>query len=133
MKAETEKKIEQLYDQGNLGYAYIFPKGSERWDERLTFHLSPENIANVLMGNAYSAEKVVVTDMLDNLVCDSMFGGFLNHCPDQNLCKDIVGYLAPIQMGETEVKDVLSATDAEMNEYLMAEDEMITSYEISMM
>ncbi len=53
MKAETEKKIEQLYDQGNLGYAYIFPKGSEGWDERLTFHLSPENIANVLMGNAY--------------------------------------------------------------------------------
>ena len=116
MKTETEKKIEQLYDQGNLGYAYIYPKESKYWNEWLTFHLSPDNIANVLMGYAFTADKVVVTDLLDNSVCDSMFGGFLNHCPNQDLCMEIIEYLLPIQMGETEVKEVLSVTDDEMYE-----------------
>ena len=46
---------------------------------------------------------------------------------------EIIEYLLPIQIGETEVKEVLSATDDEMNEYLMAEDEMVTMCEISMM
>ena len=133
MNEETREKVERLYEQGNLGYAYIFPKGSTYWNEKLMFQLIPEDIANVVMSNAYTAEKVVVTDMADNLVCNSMFGGFLDQCPNQNLCKEIVSVLMPIQMGDAESKEVMYATNEEMNEYLMAEDEMVTMAEMSMM
>lgn len=38
------------------------------------------------------------TDMVDRLILDT-YGGFINTCPDQKLCAEIIPYLAPIQMG----------------------------------
>ncbi len=133
MKEETREKIDQLYSTGNLGYAYIYPKGSSGWNECLMFELSPANIANVVYTNAFTANKVEITDMLDRLVCKSIMGGFLDQCPNQELCKDIIKVLAPLQLGEAEPQEVLNATCEEMSEYMREEDEMVTMAEISMM
>lgn len=49
-------------------------------------------------------EKIVLTDMFDRLILDTM-GSFINNCPNQELCKNIIPLLAPIQMGEKEATD----------------------------
>ncbi len=74
-----------------------------------------------------------MTDMLDRLVCESTYGGFLFQCPDQNLCKEIIEELAPLQMGEKEPEVVLYATLEETDAYYAHENEQMTMAEIDMM
>ncbi len=39
------------------------------------------NIANFMGKDAYTAEKIIMTDICDSLICESVFGGFLMNCP----------------------------------------------------
>lgn len=123
--AEKEKSmIEKILDSERIGYAYLYPNDE---GNRQEFFISttPENMANFLGSHFYDAEKMVITDICDRLILDT-YGGFINNCPDQKLCAEIIPLLAPIQMGEAEVGDILMVTRDESKAYFAAEDEMVT-------
>ena len=104
--AEKEKSmVEKILDTERAGYAYFYPRGG---GNRQEFFISttPENMANFLGSHFYDAEKMIITDMVDRLILDT-YGGFINTCPDQKLCSEIIPYLAPIQMGEKEAGEIL--------------------------
>lgn len=89
------------------------------------FKMTAENIANFIGKNAYEADKIIMTDICDNLICESIYGGFIMNCPDQNLYRDIILHLAPIQMGEVEPKDFPVASREEMYAHWDAEEEVV--------
>ena len=57
---------------------------------------------------------------------------FLDTCPDQELCRKIIGYLAPIQMGEKEAGNILAVDRDIADEYFYEEDQMVTMAEMGM-
>ncbi len=127
----SNKMMERIMDTERVGYAYLYPRGKEGLQE---FYISttPENIANFLGSHYYDAEKMILTDICDRLILDTC-GGFINNCPDQDLCRQIIPYLAPIQMGEKEAGEILMVSRAEADAYFAAEDEAVTMAEYGMM
>lgn len=89
------------------------------------FKMTAENIANFIGKNAFNADKIIMTDMCDKLICESIYGGDIVTCPDQNLCRDIIPHLIPIQQGEAGPKDFPIATRDEMEELWNAEEEAV--------
>ena len=129
---EKEKSmIEKIHNCERVGYAFFYPNDGGK---RQGFYLSttPENIANFLGSHFHDAEKMIITDICDRLILDTV-GGFINNCPDQKLCAEIIPHLAPIQMGEKEAGEVLMVTIEEADAYFLAEDEEITMVEYGMM
>lgn len=61
-------------------------------------------IANFIGKNDYAADKSIMTDMCDSLICESVYSGFIMNWSDQNLCRKIILHLAPIQMGAVDPK-----------------------------
>ena len=51
------------------------------------FDTTPENMENFISKDAYTADKVILTDMCDQLILESIYGGFIMNCPYQELCK----------------------------------------------
>ena len=129
----TRDELYELMEDGNLGYACVFMREDHGTHTDYMFKMTAENIANFIGKNAYTADKIIMTDMCDNLICESVFGGFLMNCPDQNLCREIIPHLAPIQMGEAEPKDIAVATREEMEELWSAADEAEVQEEIKML
>lgn len=113
---EKEERIieEEILGRDHAGYAYIYPYS-----------------ANFLGAHTYDAAKIILTDMLDKLILNTM-GGFIDQCPDQDLCRRIVPLLAPIQMGETEAQEIPMVTMEAFDEYGRLEDEMATEAEYGM-
>jgi hypothetical protein len=107
---------EELYEMMDekLGYAYVYEKGNGGKHTDYMFNMTPENIANFIGKHAYTADKVILTDMCDRLIVESIYGGFIMNCPNQELCKKIIPHLIPIQQGEIEPKDFPVATRDEM-------------------
>lgn len=130
-KAEKEiEMLEKIFDSERVGYAYLYPRdGGARQDSMIS--TTPENIANYIGSHMYDAQKIIITDMCDRLVLDTC-GCFIDSCPNQKLCRDIIPFLAPIQMGEKEAGEVLEVSMDVANEYFAAEDEAVTMAEISM-
>lgn len=122
--------MDRIMDSERMGYAYLYPSGG---GERQEYILSttPENMANFIGSHFCDAEKIVVTDILDRLIVDTC-GGFLNTCPDQNLCHEIISFLAPIQMGEKEAGELLVIGRQQAEEYFAAEDAAATMAEYGM-
>ena len=110
--AEKEKSmVEKILDTERAGYAYFYPSdGGNR--QEFFISTTPENMANFLGSHFYDAEKMIITDMVDRLILDT-YGGFINTCPDQKLCAEIIPCLAPIQMGEKEAGEILMVTREE--------------------
>lgn len=100
--------------------------------QEYVFDMTPEHIANFLGAHQFDAEKIVLTDMMDRLILNTI-GGFIDQCPDQDLCRQIIPLLAPIQMGETEAKEIPMVTMEAFDEYGRLEDEMVTAAEYGMM
>lgn len=50
------------------------------------FKMTAENIDNFIGKHAYTADKIIISDMCDYLSCESVFGVFLMNCPNQDLC-----------------------------------------------
>ena len=94
MKKE-KSMIERIQDSERVGYAFFYPSDG---GNRQEFYISttPENLANFLGSHYLDAEKMVITDIADRLILDTI-GGYINNCPDQELCREIIPYLAPIQ------------------------------------
>lgn len=105
MKKEDMKQVEKVLDTELVGYAFLYPSGSGARKEYM-ISTTPENLANFLGSHFMDAEKMIVTDMCDRLILDT-FGGFINNCPNQKLCGEIVAKLAPIQMGECKLSNNL--------------------------
>lgn len=124
-KGQINMKREELYEMmdGNLGYAYVYEMENSNKHVAFMFDMTPKNIANFIGKNAYTADKVILTDMCDQLILESTFGGFIMNCPDQELCKQVITHLAPIQQGEVGVKNFPVATRDEFEE-LWNEEEM---------
>ena len=123
MKQEAYDMVERIMDTEMMGYAYLYPRGEEMRKEYL-ISTTPENLANFIGSHFTDAGKMVITDVMDRLIVDT--------CPDQKLCRELIGRLAPIQMGEQEPGEIL-AVDREMSEeYFREEDQMITMMELSM-
>ena len=133
IKAMKKEKsmIERIQDSERVGYAYFYPSDGGKRQE---FYISttPENLANFLGSHYLDAEKMVITDIADRLILDTV-GGYINNCPDQELCCEIIPYLAPIQRGEKNAGEILMVTRDEADAYFMAEDEAVTMAEYGMM
>ena len=128
--------IEELYDlmeDGNLGYACVYKQGEQGMHTDYMFKMTAENIANFIGKNAYLADKIIMTDICDCLICESIYGGFLMNCPDQNLCREIISHLAPIQMGEVDPKELQVATREEMEALWDTEEAAVMQAEIRML
>ncbi len=116
--------------QGFLGYAYLYPNnGGDR--KEFLFEMTSNNLANFIGAHQFDSEKMIFTDMLDRLILDTS-GGFIMNCPNQELCKQIIPLLAPIQMGEAEPKEIQMITREQWDEYGRYEDETATALEYGM-
>ena len=126
---------EELYEMmdGDLGYAYVFEKGNNGKHTDYLFSMTPENIANFIGKNAYTADKVILTDLCDRLIVGSIYGGFIMNCPNQELCQKIIHHLTQIQQCEIEPKDFDVATRDEMEELWNEEEMLVMEAEISML
>lgn len=130
MRKEDSDMIEKIFDSERVGCAYLYPRdGGARQDSMIS--TTPENIANYIGSHMYDAQKIIITDMCDRLVLNTC-GCFIDSCPDQKLCRDIIPFLAPIQMGEKEAGEVLEVSMDVANEYFAAEDEAVTMAEMGM-
>ena len=144
MKKEDMEQVGKVLDTERVGYAFLYPcDGGARKEYMIS--TTPENLANFLGSHFMDAEKMIVTDMCDRLILDT-FGGFINNCPNQKLCGEIVAKLAPIQMGETEAGEVImvdrDVADVDRSStpicpgadaFFAAEDEAVTMAECAMM
>ena len=130
MNQKEKQMVERIMDTEAIGYAYLYSAaGGERKEYLIS--TTPENLANFVGGHFMDARQMIVTDMLDRLILDTA-GGFLNRCPNQNLCREILKSLAPIQMGEAEPGEILAVDRDTADEYFMEEDQAVTMAEISM-
>ncbi|MBU5314525.1 hypothetical protein KQI38_21105 [Tissierella carlieri] len=60
---------DKLYEmiEGNPGYAYVYRTESNNRYKEFVFDMSPENIANFNGKNAHTADKVILTDIYDQI------------------------------------------------------------------
>ena len=80
---------EELYAMVDekLGYAYVYEKGNNGKYTDYLFSMTPENITKLICKNAYTADKMILTDMYARLIVESIYGGFIMNCPNQNYVK----------------------------------------------
>ena len=128
---KKEDIVEQLLKKDNLGFAYLYLESGEARKEFM-FEMTEENIANFIGAHFYDAKKIILTDMVDRLILDTI-GEFIDRCPDQLLCAEIIPFLAPIQMGEYEAKDFLMADRLLLKEYNALKDTEDMETEMSML
>lgn len=95
--------VEKILRAGNLGYAYLYPKSTGA-PEVSVFSMPPEHIAYFLGSHQFDCAKMVLTDLFDSLILDTMYG-FIDHCPDRKLLAQILTYLVPIQMDGQEPEE----------------------------
>ena len=129
--SKMKSMMEKIQDSGRVGYAYFYPSDG---GQRQEFYISttPENLANSLGSHYLDAEKMIITDIVDRLILNTI-GGFINNCPNQRLCREIIPYLAPIQMGSKEAGEILMVTRDEADAYFHAEDQAVTMAEYQML
>lgn len=131
MDEMLRKKVEKVLDGENIGYAYVCKNdGSKR--EEYVFQMTPKNIANFIGSNVLGVRQMILTDLVDQMILDTC-GNYINRCPNQELCMEILKHLIPIQMGEREAEDILMVTREEFDAYGQWEEEQVTMAEMSMM
>lgn len=130
MDQKTIDMVNRIMDTERMGYAYVYPSDGKPREEYLV-STTPENLANFIGSHFHDVQKIVVTDFLDRLILDTC-GGFINNCPDQGMCREIIEHLAPIQMGEKEAGEVLLLDREQADAYWAAEDAAVTMAEYGM-
>lgn len=96
------RTVESIPKAGNLGYARLYPN-NDCAPEVYIFSMSPENIASFLGSHQFGCLKMVLTDLFDRLILDTIYG-YIDHCPDRNLLQQILPHLIPIQQSEESPK-----------------------------
>lgn len=131
MEEKEQNMMDKIFDSERIGYAYLYPSdGGERQEYFIS--TTPQNLAYFIGSHMYDADKMTITDICDRLILDTC-GGYIDNCPDQKLCREIIPHLAPIQMGETEAGEILMVTRTEADAYFAAEEEAVTMAECRMM
>lgn len=131
MNKKDKQNVERVMDGFHVGYAYLYPNNDGERQEYV-FNMTPENIANFIGYHQLDSSKIILTDMLDRLILDTA-GGFINNCPNQELCKQIIPKLAPIQMGQAEAEEFPIVTREIYEEYCRLEEQAVMEAEISML
>lgn len=130
MTQEDMKMIRDIMDTESMGYAYVYPlEGGSRKEYMLS--LSAGNLADFIGTYGLEAEQIIITDVVDRLVVNTQMW-FLDTCPDQQLCRELIGSLAPIQMGEREPGQLLAVSRGIADEYFREEDQRVTMAELAM-
>lgn len=110
----TDSEIGEMLDRKNLVRGYVYPHTGGRHD--YWFDHSPANIANFIMQHK-NAREIILTDKSDNRILNTI-GEFIDRCPDQELLKEILPCLIPMQMGESEPQKVPVATTDDVEGYI---------------
>lgn len=110
---EKEEITKLLRKDLIIGYVYAYGGDQQCY----YFEKSTSNIANFIMLYREHAVKMILTDLADRLILNT-FGEFINRCPDQEFLQEILKDLIPMQMGEKEPSDILSASKEEFPELL---------------
>ena len=103
MNKKDKQNVEKVMDGFHVGYAYLYLNNNGERQEYV-FNMTSENIANFIGSHQFDVSKIILTDMLDRLILDTV-GGFIDNCPNQELCRQIIPKLAPIQMGQAEAEE----------------------------
>lgn len=131
MYEKEMERVERAIDGFCVEYAYLYLK--DRGDKQeYVFDMTLENIANFIGSHQFDAEKIVLTDMLDRLILDTA-GGFINNCPNKELCRQIIQILLPIQMGEKEATEFPMVTKEMFEHYSQLEEQSVMEAEISIL
>lgn len=96
------RTVESILKAGNLGYARLY-RSSDCSPEVYIFSMSPENVASFLGSHQFDCFKMILTDLFDRLILDTIYG-FIDHCPDRNHLQQILPHLIPIQQSEESPK-----------------------------
>lgn len=110
-----------------IGYVYGYA------GERQVFYLekSPANVANFIMLHREHDDQMIMTDLADRFILNT-FGEFINRCPDQAFLQEVLKELVPMQMGEKEPAELLSANEDEFQE-LLNEEQKVMEAELRML
>lgn len=108
LTAKEIQDMELILRTGMVGYAYLYPHG-EKIPKVYVFSMTPENIANFIGRHRADCPEMTLTDRLDMMVLTT-YGEFIDMCPNQELLREVLQHLMPIQMGEAVPKDVISVT-----------------------
>lgn len=130
MKKKDMEQVQKVMDGFHVGYAYLY--SHDGGSQEFVFDMTPENIANFLGSHYFDAEKMILTDMQDRLILNTI-GGFIDYCPDQDLCRKILPNLIVIQRGEMEAAKFPIVTREMFEEYCDMEEEAVMEAEISML
>ena len=76
----TREELYELMEDGNLGYACVYFKGDQGMHTNLMLSMTAENIANFIEKHAYDNDKIIMTDMCDYFICESVVDGLLMNC-----------------------------------------------------
>jgi len=120
----TKEQMGKLMDEEDLGYACVYFKEDNGMHTDFVFPMTAKNIANFIGKYAFEANKIIMTDLCDSFICESVYGGFLMNCPEQELCREIIPYLSAIQQGEEEPEEFPVATREEVDAFYDEEEEM---------
>lgn len=129
----NREQLYELMEDGNLGYACVYEKSGQGISIDYMFKMTAENIANFIDRNAYRAEKIVMTDMCDKLICEVDSGGIITKCPNLDLLGGINSRLANIKEEGVELGDFLLATREEMEALWNSEEEAVMQGEFRML
>jgi len=129
----TKEQMGKLMDEEDLGYACVYFKEDNGMHTDFVFPMTAKNIANFIGKYAFEANKIIMTDLCDSFICESVYGGFLMNCPEQELCREIIPYLSAIQQGEEEPEEFPVATSEEMDAFYEDEEEMDMREEVQQM
>lgn len=100
--------MKTILRSGIVGYAYLYPHGSEI-PQVYVFNMTPVNIANFIGQHMTDCSEIMVTSQMDMPVLTTI-GGFIDKCPNQQLLREVLQHLVPIQMGEAVPKEVISVS-----------------------
>ena len=130
MKKKDMEQVKKVMDGFHVGYAYLYSYNGG--SQEFVFDMTPENIANFLGSHYFDAEKMILTDMQDRLILNTI-GGFIDYCPDQDLCRKILPNLIVIQRGEMDAAKFPIVTREMFEEYCDMEEQAVMEAEISML
>jgi len=125
----SNKSLNELLEK-DLVVGYVY--GYDGMRQVFYFENSPANIANFIMLHSENTDKIALTDQMDRLILNT-FGEFINQCPDQAFLEEVKKELVPMQLGEKEPSEILTASEDEFAKLLYEEDQQVTEAELRML
>lgn len=108
-----------------IGYVY----GCNGGCQVFYFEKSPANAASFIMLHREHAGHMILTDLADRLILNT-FGEFINQCSNQKFLQEVLKELVPMQMGEKEPAEIVTASEDEFQKLSYEEDQRVTEAEL---